>query len=184
MGNPQSKPCYFTGNYDMTLSGYNGPKVRLRDSIATVNPLEPCSQTGKVRGGNYHCWIKRGSMIIDPTRDDVGPPDEAASPERLYFPFDTRLQQLLSKKLAKDYRIHCGSTHAMDMDLSERSNTGNYPWGQCYPNCIAYQRAHRDCTVVIGAVGYKTFEWKEKNGYVLEGVFDKRKPLVMLDQGL
>ena len=50
--------------------------------------------------------------------------------------------------------------------------------------CIAYQRAHRDCTVVIGAVGYKTFEWKERNGHVLEGVFDKRKPFVMLDQGL
>jgi hypothetical protein len=179
MGNPQSKPCYFNGDY------YNESlvaKVALRDSIATKDLHYPIA--GGKFGCNFHCWIKRGSMIIDPTVNGLGVPDEAASSERLYFPFDRRVAVQLLDVLADHIQCEFGSPQAVDKHLSWRARTKTYPHGECYYNCRAYQWADPGCTLMIGAVGYKSYEYVEHDGHVMHGVFDKRKPFVMLDYGL
>ena len=72
MGNPQSKPCYFRSG--------SAPPV---NAVGTKQPK--LCQDG---GFNCHWWVKRGSLIVDPTEDDFGVPELALSPERLYFPYD------------------------------------------------------------------------------------------------
>ena len=58
-----SKPLYFASEYTL-----------LQDEIHTL----------KDKRMNVHWWIKRGSVIIDPT--PALPPPEFAVSERLYFP--------------------------------------------------------------------------------------------------
>lgn len=84
MGNPSSKHCYFTGNYagDGCVN-LGTAKVYLKDNVGTLHPV-------KQQLGNYHCWIMRGAMLIDPTHDAFGKPADAFS-DRLYFPFDESL---------------------------------------------------------------------------------------------
>jgi hypothetical protein len=174
MGNPSSKHCYFTGNYagDGCVN-LGTAKVYLKDNVGTLHPV-------KQQLGNYHCWIMRGALLIDPTHDAFGKPADAFS-DRLYFPFDEPLASEVKHDLYRTVRGLYGSDEATNAALLGRAGAQFYPFGHCYQNCLAYERAHTNCKLVIGAVGYKCYEYTTRNGVVY---YDPRKPYIALDYGL
>ena len=73
-------------------------------------PYAPCQH-----GGNYNCWIQRGPMIIDPTRDDVGPPTLVS--RTLWYPVQVNAAPDTLRECMAPYRYASSKRAAIPPDL-------------------------------------------------------------------